>query len=185
MEKVDKRIIKTKNKLTNSLLEIIAIKEIKNITVIELCQKAQINRTTFYKYYKDIDDFVAKIEMQLIDELKESIQDIKRNYLISYINKIIESIQSQKNIYEKLISDNGDKLFLKKILFLVHDQSINEWQRILKKANANDLENIYRFIVDGSIGIIENWTRNNFQENPTNITNFINKLCMSGLSSFI
>ena len=107
MEKVDKRIIKTKNKLTNSLLELIAIKEIKNITVIELCQKAQINRTTFYKYYKDIDDFVAKIEMQLINELKKSIQDIKRNYLISYINKIIESIQSQKNIYEKLISHIG------------------------------------------------------------------------------
>lgn len=185
MDKQDKRIIRTKNKLTNAVLEIISTKEIKNITVLELCKKANINRTTFYKYYKDIDDFINKIEISLIAELKENIKDIKRNYLISYINKIICTIKEKQEIYIKLISDNGDKQFLKKILFLVHDQSIEEWQRILKKATKEDLENIYKFIVDGSIGIIENWTKNNLKEDTSHITNFINKLCMSGLSSFI
>ena len=48
-----------------------------------------------------------------------------------------------------------------------------------------DLEKIYNFIVDGTIGIIENWINNKCQEDPNNIAIFINKICMSGLSSFI
>lgn len=182
---MDKRILKTKKKLTSTLLNLIEEKKIKKITVLELCKKANINRTTFYKYYTDIDDLVTKIEESLLLDLKNNITDIKRNYLISYINKTIETIKNHKEIYGKLLSPNGDKTFLKKILFLVHDQSIIEWQRILKKASNEDLENIYKFIVDGSVGIIENWINKDCKEEPITIANFINKLCMSGLSSFI
>lgn len=182
---MDIRIIKTKKKLTSTILSLLESKPIKNITVLELCQKAQINRTTFYKYYKDVDDFIANIEESLLLDLEKNIENIHRNYLISYIGQTIETIKSHKEIYGKLLSKNGDKHFLRRILDLVHDQSISEWQRILKKASSEDLENIYKFIVDGSIGIISNWISNNCNDEPNNIVNFINKLCMSGLSSFI
>ena len=182
---MDKRIVKTKKKLTSTLLNLIEKEQIKDITVLELCKVANVNRTTFYKYYKDIDDFVYTLEESLISDLKNNIVNIKRNYLITYIGKTIESIKEHKEIYSKLLSPNGDKSFLRKILYIVHDESINEWKQLLKKASSEDLENIYKFIVDGSTGIIENWINNNLQGDTQNTTNFINKLCMSGLSSFI
>jgi AcrR family transcriptional regulator len=182
---MDKRIVKTKKKLTSTLLNLIENEQIKDITVLELCKVANVNRTTFYKYYKDIDDFVYTLEESLISDLKNNIINIKRNYLITYIGKTIESIKEHKEIYSKLLSPNGDKRFLRKILYIVHDESINEWKQLLKKASSDDLENIYKFIVDGSTGIIENWINNNLQGDTQNTTNFINKLCMSGLSSFI
>ena len=111
--------------------------------------------------------------------------DIKRNYLISFTSKIIEAISKNKNVYTKILSDNGDHTFLRKILNLVHEQSIDEWQKLLKKATPKDIDNIYNFIVDGTIGLIEAWIRNNCEDEPENIAIFINKICMSGLSSFI
>lgn len=182
---MDRRIINTKNKLTSTLLELLSKKAIKDITVLELCKKANINRTTFYKYYKDIDDLAIKIEEDLMDELKKHIVDIKRNYLISYTSKIIEEISNNKEVYTKILSDNGDHTFLRKILSLVHEQSIEEWQKLLKKATPKDIDNIYNFIVDGTIGLIEAWIRNNCKDEPESIAIFINKICMSGLSSFI
>lgn len=182
---MDKRIVNTKKKLTNTLLILLEKKNINDITVLELCKKASINRTTFYKYYKDIDDLVSKIEESLIDDLKKYIDDIKRNYLISYTSKIIEAIYKEKEIYTKLLSDNGDHTFLRKILNLVHEQSIDEWQKLLKKATPNDIDNIYNFIVDGTIGLIEAWIRNDCKDDQNTIAIFINKICMSGLSSFI
>ncbi|MBR4693964.1 MAG: TetR family transcriptional regulator C-terminal domain-containing protein [Bacilli bacterium] len=182
---MDKRIIKTKKKLTNTLLELLNEKKIKDITVLELCKKANINRTTFYKYYKDVDDFVYSIEESLISDLEKHISDIKRNYLISYTSKIIETIKEHKDIYSCLLSENGDHTFLRKILGLVHEESINEWQKLLKKASREDLDKIYKFIVDGTIGIIEKWIKDDFAEEPNNVSVFINKICMSGLSSFI
>ena len=66
---MDKRIIRTKKKLTNTLLTTLKTKKIKDITVLELCKDANINRTTFYKYYKDVDDLLYKIEETLIKEI--------------------------------------------------------------------------------------------------------------------
>ena len=182
---MDKRIVNTKKKLTSTLLILLEKKNINDITVLELCKDANINRTTFYKYYKDIDDLVVKIEESLISDLEKYIQDIKRNYLISFTSKIIEAISKEKEIYTKLLSDNGDHTFLRKILNLVREQSIEEWQKLLKKATPRDIDNIYNFIVDGTIGLIEAWIRNDCQDDQNTIAIFINKICMSGLSSFI
>ena len=182
---MDKRILNTKKKLTNALLEILKDKNIKDITVLELCKKANINRTTFYKYYKDVDDLVITIEDSLLSDLEKYIVDIKRNYLISITGKIIETIANRKEIYTRLLGENGDHTFLNKILSLVYNQSITEWQKLLRKATKDDLEKIYSFIVDGTIGIVNDWIKNNCQEEPSNVAIFINKICMSGLSSFI
>lgn len=184
-DNMDKRILNTKKKLTNTLLVLIDEKKIKDITVLELCKKANINRTTFYKYYKDIDDLVLKIEDSLLSDLETYIVDIKRNYLISFTSKIIETVSSRKEIYTRLLGENGDHTFLRRILSLVYDQSISEWAHLLKKASRNDLEKIYNFIVDGTIGIVGNWIKNDCSEEPSTVALFINKICMSGLSSFI
>lgn len=182
---MDKRILNTKKKLTDTLLILLKDKKIKDITVLELCKEASINRTTFYKYFKDIDDLVLKLEENLLEDLKEYIVDIKRNFLISYTSKIIETVSIHKDIYARILSENGDHTFLRRILSLVYNQSIDEWQHLLKKATRSDLEKIYNFIVDGTIGIVEEWIKNDCEEEPTNVSLFINKICMSGLSSFI
>ena len=182
---MDKRIINTKKKLTNTLLVLLKDKSIEDITVLELCKKANINRTTFYKYYKDVNDLVFKIEESLITDLEKLIGEIKRNYLISFTSKIIETISSHKEIYTRLLGENGDHTFLRRILRLVYNESITEWQKLLKKASKEDLDKIYSFIVDGTIGIIKKWIKEDCQDEPSNISIFINKICMSGLSSFI
>ena len=182
---MDKRIERSNTKLKYAILELLKKNNLNKITVLDLCKEAKINRTTFYKYYKDIDDYIEKLENILLEDLKEEIENINRNYLISYIGRILEIIKKEKDLYQVLLSKNGDKFFLRKILYLVYDPSIVEWTRLLKKANPEDLENIYKFIVDGSIGIIEVWINNGCKGEPNNIALFINKICMSGLSSFI
>lgn len=182
---MDKRILNTKRKLKENLLLLLKKKQLKEITVLELCKKANINRTTFYKYYLDIEDLLNKIEDTLLDNLKKEIDNIHRNYLLSYTTKIIEIIKDKKEIYIPLLGKNGDYTFLSKILKLVYKESIMEWQKLLKKATPEDLENIYNFIVDGTIGIINAWIENDCSIEQEKISIFINKICMSGLSSFI
>ena len=182
---MDKRILNTKRKLKDTLLVLLTKKRLKDITVLELCKKANINRTTFYKYYNAVEDLTLKIEEELTIHLKEEISTIKRNYLLSFTTKIIETIKKEKETYLPLLGENGDHTYLKRILHLVHEESITEWQHLLKKASQSDLENIYDFIVDGTIGIIEEWIKKDCLEEQEKISIFINKICMSGLSSFI
>lgn len=182
---MDKRIIRTKQRLKYSLLELLTSKNIHDITVSELCKIAKINRTTFYKYYTDVNDVMFKTEEELTIELKKEISNISRNYLLSFTNHIVNVISKDKNTYVPLLSSNGDHNFLRSILQLVYKESIEEWTKLLRKASSEDIEKIYNFIVDGTIGVIENWIKNKCKDETNNISIFINKICMSGLSSFI
>lgn len=51
MEKIDLRVVKTKENITHSFLELLEKKSIEKITVKELCEKARISRNTFYQHY--------------------------------------------------------------------------------------------------------------------------------------
>ena len=70
-KKEDRRVRRTKKLLTQALTQLLQEKQINEITVKELTDLADMNRGTFYLYYKDIFDMLEKIEDGLFEALDE------------------------------------------------------------------------------------------------------------------
>ena len=49
-------------------LQLIQTKNVENISVSEICKKANLNRSTFYANYIDIYDLVEKVRVRMICE---------------------------------------------------------------------------------------------------------------------
>ena len=62
---MDIRIEKTKTAIHNTFLELRSKKPLEKITIKELCEKAQINKSTFYSHYKDIYDLYDAYEKDI------------------------------------------------------------------------------------------------------------------------
>ena len=62
----DRGIRKTRAVLKNALLSLMKEKSVKHITVKELCDRADINRGTFYLHYADVFDMLEKIFLHVI-----------------------------------------------------------------------------------------------------------------------
>ena len=71
--KEDQRIRLSKQLLRNALLELLKEKHISKVSVREICERAQINRTTFYKYYGSQYELLEDIENMLIAQITEKI----------------------------------------------------------------------------------------------------------------
>lgn len=56
-------------KVFSVFLKLIEEKDINRITVTEVCKKAEINRSSFYRYFYDIYDLEEKAEMYFIESL--------------------------------------------------------------------------------------------------------------------
>ncbi|MGN0307804.1 MAG: TetR/AcrR family transcriptional regulator, partial [Lachnospiraceae bacterium] len=69
-KKENQRITLTKRLLRESLLQLMEKKQIQHITVVELCEAAGINRSTFYHHYGCPAELLKEIEISVIDELK-------------------------------------------------------------------------------------------------------------------
>ena len=58
----DLRVIKTIEAIKSSFEALICEKEYEKITVKELCDRARINKKTFYNYYPTLDDLLSEMQ---------------------------------------------------------------------------------------------------------------------------
>lgn len=74
-KKTDRRVRKTKSQLRKGLAHLMKEKSIGEITVKELVDEVDINRSTFYLHYSDIPTLLREIEDEMMDEMKRAIHD--------------------------------------------------------------------------------------------------------------
>ena len=72
MDKTDLRIVKTNKALYEALLLLMKEKTFEEIKISDLCQKALINRSTFYAHYNDkyelLVDFINVLKEEFVNE---------------------------------------------------------------------------------------------------------------------
>lgn len=64
---VDRRTRKTRKAIQNALMQLSVTKRINEITVTDVTQAADINRSTFYLHYNSVYEVLADIETTTTD----------------------------------------------------------------------------------------------------------------------
>lgn len=177
----DRRVKYTKMVLKESFIELLEKKDISQITIKEICEKADINRATFYAHYNDQYDLLRKIENELIDNINAYISEfdqINNNVNVVLITeKIFEYLKENARIYKLLLSEQGDFSFQKKLMMLVYDKIITE---ITDNNNITkeDAEYVYSFTITGIIGIVQKWFNDDMKKSPRFMAEIVVKLTL-------
>lgn len=70
MRKQDRRVKKTKKAFQTALLKLLTEKELRDISIRQLCDKADLSRMAFYYHYSDIFELYEETENSFISEFK-------------------------------------------------------------------------------------------------------------------
>lgn len=91
----------SRQQLTKAVLALLKEKDLNDITVSELCEKAGVGRVTFYRNYKDMTDIVRKFLIYDNREWTEKIlkEDISFN---EKFRLIFRHFEDERTIYETL-----------------------------------------------------------------------------------
>ena len=92
--KEDLRVQKTKAALHRAFYDLLAEKSYDDITVNELCERAMVRRATFYKHYRDKQDFLVSMIKKFNNDFysivwKESRPTPPYDYFIKYCDTLI------------------------------------------------------------------------------------------------
>ena len=79
-EKIDRRVKYTKMVLEESFITLMEKKDISKITIKEICEKADINRSTFYAHYSDQYDLLRKIENKFLADIQAYLENFDKKY---------------------------------------------------------------------------------------------------------
>ena len=83
----DRRVRRTKRNLKKSFILLMGNKPYHNITVTDIVEKADYNRTTFYRHYQDkeelAEDLVSEMLTKLIDAFRNPYKNVKYVHVIN------------------------------------------------------------------------------------------------------
>lgn len=183
----DRRVRKTKDVLKKSLIDLLKDKSINSITVKELCEKADINRGTFYLHYKDVFYMLEEIEKELFEEFQDMIlsHEISPNNVTTkpILQDIFTFIAQNKDFCMVVLCERGDMVFVKKIVSLIYEKGYNDWSNFFKKNDKELFDKYYSFILYGAIGLIDDWLKNGLKESPEYMAVLTENMIFNGLKS--
>lgn len=163
MNFTDLRILKTQERLQNALLELLETKELKEITVKEICDKAGISRNAFYQHYgykEDLyDQMVARATEGIRDSLMPIIRDasaVNDKTIASYAKHIVEGVSEVRElIYVMLKRDDG--IFLRQLTDLIFGQNLTNALSFFDMKDSEELRLYYEFQSAGMAAFIIKW----------------------------
>lgn len=167
-KKEDRRVRRTKKLLTQALTQLLLEKQINEITVKELTDLADMNRGTFYLYYKDMFDMLEKIEDGMFEALDAIVSLHERDDVSQQTKPILldlfRFIEDNQEMCRVLLSPHGDMNFLHRLNEVVREKCLKAWPNIRKEKGEADFDYHYSFVVFGCAGIIRTWVNRNCPE---------------------
>ncbi|MDF2986182.1 MAG: TetR/AcrR family transcriptional regulator [Eubacterium sp.] len=187
-KKTDRRVKYTKMVIRNSLIKFLKQKPISKISVKEICDDADINRATFYAHYLDQYDLLQQIEQEIIDDIGHYLKgyDFKDSRLIpvEMIEKILEYIEENSELFDLLLNANGDMKFQQEVIKIV---GIQHFIPILgnESSNKEDAEYIFHFLACGAVGVIQLWLKEGMKKPVGETADLILKTAINGRAAFM
>lgn len=160
----DLRVQKTEKAIRKAFHELAQEKDIHKITVRELAQRAEINKTTFYTHYDTMRDLIDALEKESLD------------YIISNLGQISllfeQPDQFVENLYRTLcnckidiishVNPNNRNFALK-----IHEAVMAEAKRKgIDIQQYHDIQTLLIFIMSGLLGLLKNHPK----LHPANLT---------------
>lgn len=184
-EKMDRRVRRTKALLLQGLIQLMEEKDIKDISVKELSDLADINRGTFYLHYNDVYDMLGKIEESLFQEFNNILErDLTAADSGSVIPRpvlldLFIFLDHNRALARVLIGPHGDLAFLNRLKELVKEKLHIMMENA--KRSVEHFDYFYSFMVSGCIGIIECWLNQETPAPPEEIAAYCSALLLGGL----
>lgn len=157
----NKRKKESQKKIEKVFVELIQAKKINEISVTDICKKANLNRSTFYANYLDVYDLADKIKKKLEAEINHLYEEERKtgqnsnNFL-----KLFRHIQDNQIFYRTFFKLEMDKGYL-----------ITEYDNTLSKILFDDkfIDYHIEFFRAGFNAIIKKWLYGGCLETPEEI----------------
>ncbi len=184
---MDRRTKYTKKIIKDTLIKLLSEKDIKKVTVSEICKIADVNRATFYRYYVDVYDLLDKIEDDFINELKQPyLDDPNRVCTVGAFSKeILAVFLENKELVKILFNTNNNIYFLNEVLEVAYDMCKVKWINDVPDITEDEINYAAIYIFNGALGVVNFWVKNDFDKDIDEISQAIEQLGYFGTKHFI
>jgi AcrR family transcriptional regulator len=170
--KTDRRVKYTKLVLRETMIKLLKTNHVSKISIKKLCEIADVNRSTFYTYYKNPYDLLFQIEHETIKDINQFIlkKSLQSDTPYKSLCILLEYVAQNNELFQILLNEKRESSFRKEILKLVRKLALIE---IPDKTHAHEIEYLQIFLITGCISIVDKWLKDGMREQISEIAELI------------
>lgn len=160
-----------KRQITKALISLMSKKKINDISISEICDKAQVARASFYRNYDSKEEVIQHHTDTLINDWAEAIEKDPSASIYNFFQSLFQHFQKKQSFYKILYKQNMSSMILVAI------------RNRLRMNKDLDLNSLYSkaFTAYGIFGWIDVWFSNGMKETPEEL----NKIIIDNINNHI
>ncbi|MBZ0292389.1 MAG: TetR family transcriptional regulator C-terminal domain-containing protein, partial [Anaerolineae bacterium] len=121
----------------------------------------------FYTHYHDPFDLLEQIENELLEDMMSTVPPDQPHPNPDRVTReVFRVIEENAELCKILFSENGDRMFLRRIVNISRDRMIADWQRQYPQVSQQQISYLYAFVIGGAVSVIEEWVKTGMKEMP-------------------
>jgi AcrR family transcriptional regulator len=187
---IDRRIPRTRAMLQHALTSLILKKGYEAITIQDVCDEANVGRSTFYAHYTSKDDLKRSgfehLRNELVDRQREALAtpgDIKDRSL-GFSLTMFEHARDHIDLYRALVGTRGGTVSLGQIRQILSDLVRNEFAATVGKNSADSIPRdlIVQYVVGAYMAVLAWWLDGGAKLPPKRIDAMFRRLAAGGIT---
>lgn len=170
-KKEDRRKLKSKEDINKAFLSLLQEKGISGLTVFNITERANINRSTFYLHYKDKYDLFERYVDNLLNEMVSTIEPTKplekeSRESENRMQNLFSHFHNNAGFYQAMFHYKGGAYFYNEFLKnieLFFQQKTDSFFITNQYKDANQ-QILIDFLIYGFFGVINHWFKNGMIE---------------------
>ncbi len=182
----DLRIKFSRKVIKDALIELLKTNELRDITVKEVCELAQVNRGTFYNHFENIEQAYEALQNDFYQNIVERLET-KDIFSVdgSFFVELMEFVVQNKIIVKTIIKEFTTSKLLKNLITYTALRFENEFSKNYPTIPTEKVRDISLYIIHGTLGMIVNMIVEDRLEQLTNISDLIINLNHSITRDFL
>lgn len=162
MEKKEYRsAIRSRKMIRQAFYELLKEKNFEKITVTDIVNKADVNRSTFYAHYPDVMGVVEEIQEEILAYTQHFMDNVDfKDFYVNpkpYLQRIVKMVEENNELYRLLMTSAMAAKQLARIKYILIDRMIETLVVQEKDMNKFELEFSIRFYMGGILDVYTQW----------------------------
>lgn len=177
MPKVDRRVAKTQQAIKTAFIELMSEKKFDHITILDISERANVNRSTVYLHYIDKYDLLDKMIEEHVNELKDTSEWACQEEWIDAIQIFFEYFETHYLFFSTMLSSKEAAPAFRSMFLEYVMEGYKEELRNTKEKNIGISEDIIvKFAANAYVGVLESWLKDGMPSTPKSIAKELGNL---------
>jgi len=185
MDKPNRRVQRTRQLLSDALIELILGKNYASITVQDVIDRANIGRSTFYAHYHDKEDLLLSSFERVIDALGQHMEHGPQSGQPLFPSLgLFRHVQEQYELYQALVWGRGADLLFKNGQRYLSDRIEKQLDALVKDRSKPAVPTpvLANFLAGAFLTLLKWWLDNKMIYSPERMDEMFQQLTWPGVA---